>query len=262
MAPTSQDMTLKEMVALLDQELQPGLFKDYCPNGIQVDASRAVDSPIKKIVTGVTACQALIDRAVELQADAILVHHGYFWRGEDAVITGIKRQRIETLLANNISLVAYHLPLDAHPTFGNNAELARLMGWDVVGGMEPGAKLPVGNWGTTGRKLSLDDLSQELSSKLGRDPLVIAGGNHPIKSIAWCTGAAQSMIDKALNLGVDAFVSGEISESTVHFARENGIHYISAGHHATERYGVQALARWLHDETGIEHEFVDIDSPV
>ncbi|WP_306800385.1 Nif3-like dinuclear metal center hexameric protein [Endozoicomonas sp. YOMI1] len=262
MAPTSQDMTLKEMVALLDQELQPGLFKDYCPNGIQVEASRGADSPIKKIVTGVTACQALIDRAIELKADAILVHHGYFWRGEDAVITGSKRRRIETLLANHISLVAYHLPLDAHPVFGNNVELARLMGWDVVGGMEPGAKLPVGNWGTTGRKLSLDELSQEISSKLGRDPLVIAGGNHSIKTIAWCTGAAQSMIDKALNLGVDAFVSGEISESTVHFARENGIHYISAGHHATERYGVQALARWLYDETGIEHEFVDIDSPV
>lgn len=259
---TSQDMTLKKMVALLDQELQPDLFKDYCPNGIQVDASSAGDSTIKKIVTGVTACQALIDRAVEFQVDAILVHHGYFWRGEDAVITGIKRQRIETLLVNNISLVAYHLPLDAHPKFGNNAELARLMNWDVIGGMEPGVKLSVGNWGATRKPLSLDGLSQEISSKLGRDPLVIAGGNHSIKTIAWCTGAAQNMIDNALNLGVDAFVSGEISESTVHFARENGIHYISAGHHATERYGVQALARWLHDETGIEHEFVDIDSPV
>ncbi|MFK0569466.1 Nif3-like dinuclear metal center hexameric protein [Endozoicomonas sp.] len=255
-------LTLKEMVALLDQELQPGLFKDYCPNGLQVDASVAPDVAIKKIVTGVTACQALIDRAIELQADAILVHHGYFWRGEEAVITGIKRRRIEALLANNISLVAYHLPLDAHPVFGNNAELARLMGWDTVGGMEPGAKLPVGNWGTTGREMSLSDLRQDITNKLGREPLVISGGDHPVKTIAWCTGAAQSMIDKALSLGVDAFVSGEISESTVHFARENGIHYISAGHHATERYGVQALARWLHDETGIDHEFVDIDSPV
>lgn len=262
MALALQEMALKEMVALLDQELQPGLFKDYCPNGIQVDASDTSGASIKKIVTGVTACQALIDKAVELQADAILVHHGYFWRGEDAVITGIKRKRIETLLANNISLVAYHLPLDAHPVFGNNAELARLMGWDTVGGMEPGARLPVGNWGTTGKKMSLEELSLDITSKLGREPLVISGGDHPVKTIAWCTGAAQSMIDKALSLGADAFVSGEISESTVHFARENGIHYISAGHHATERYGVQALARWLHDETGIEHEFVDIDSPV
>lgn len=257
----SKETTLTNIVALLDQELQPGLFKDYCPNGIQVDASRSPDAPVKKIITGVTACQALIDQAVALQADAILVHHGYFWRGEDAVITGSKRRRIETLLANHISLVAYHLPLDGHPTLGNNTELARLMGWNIVGGMEPGAR-PVGNWGTTGRELSLTELGQELANTLRREPLLIAGGEHPIRTIAWCTGAAQGMIDKALNLGVDAFVSGEISESTVHFARENGIHYISAGHHATERYGVQALARWLHDETGVEHQFVDIDSPV
>ena len=257
----SKETTLTNIVALLDQELQPGLFKDYCPNGIQVDASRSPDAPVKKIITGVTACQALIDQAVVLQADAILVHHGYFWRGEDAVITGSKRRRIETLLTNHISLVAYHLPLDGHPTLGNNTELARLMGWNVVGGMEPGAR-PVGNWGTTGRELSLAELGQELANTLRREPLLIAGGEHPIRTIAWCTGAAQGMIDKALNLGVDAFVSGEISESTVHFARENGIHYISAGHHATERYGVQALARWLHDEIGVEHQFVDIDSPV
>ena len=257
----SKETTLTNIVALLDQELQPGLFKDYCPNGIQVDASRSPDAPGKKIITGVTACQALIDQAVVLQADAILVHHGYFWRGEDAVITGSKRRRIETLLTNHISLVAYHLPLDGHPTLGNNTELARLMGWNVVGGMEPGAR-PVGNWGTTGRELSLAELGQELANTLRREPLLIAGGEHPIRTIAWCTGAAQGMIDKALNLGVDAFVSGEISESTVHFARENGIHYISAGHHATERYGVQALARWLRDEIGVEHQFVDIDSPV
>ena len=257
----SKETTLTDIVALLDQELQPQLFKDYCPNGIQVDASRSPAAPVKKIITGVTACQALIDRAVELQADAILVHHGYFWRGEDAVITGSKRRRIETLLANHISLIAYHLPLDGHPSIGNNAELARLMGWNVLGGLEPGARA-IGNWGTTGRELSLAELGQSLANTLHREPLLIAGGEHPIKTIAWCTGAAQGMIDKALKLGVDAFVSGEISESTVHFARENGIHYISAGHHATERYGVQALARWLYDETGVEHQFVDIDSPV
>lgn len=257
----SKETTLTDIVALLDQELQPQLFKDYCPNGIQVDASRSPAAPVKKIITGVTACQALIDQAVELQADAILVHHGYFWRGEEAVITGSKRRRIETLLANHISLIAYHLPLDGHPTLGNNAELARLMGWNVLGGLEPGARA-IGNWGTTGHELSLAELGQSLANTLHREPLLIAGGEHPIKTIAWCTGAAQGMIDKALKLGVDAFVSGEISESTVHFARENGIHYISAGHHATERYGVQALARWLYDETGVEHQFVDIDSPV
>ena len=255
-----QQTTLKELVALLNQELQPELFKDYCPNGIQVETS--LDAPIKKIVTGVTACQALIDRAIELKADALLVHHGYFWRGETPVITGMKRRRIQTLLANDISLVAYHLPLDAHPRFGNNVQLAQLMGWDLHGGIEPEARISLGNWGTLQKKMTLEQLSQNMREKLGRTPLAVSGGDHRIKTLAWCTGAAQNMIDKALALDVDVFVSGEISESTVHFARENGIHYIAAGHHATERYGVQALARWLHEETGIEHEFVDIDSPV
>ncbi len=260
MSTAAQETTLKELVALLNQELQPEQFKDYCPNGIQIEA--APDTPVKKIVTGVTACQALIDRAIELKANLLLVHHGYFWRGEAPVITGMKRQRIQTLLANNISLVAYHLPLDAHPEFGNNVQLAKLMDWEVQGGMEPEARISIGNWGSLQKTMTLEQLSQDISDKLGRRPLAIAGGDHPIKNLAWCTGAAHNMIDKALALGVDAFVSGEISESTVHFARENGIHYIAAGHHATERYGVQALARWLHEETGIEHEFVDIDSPV
>ena len=251
-------IALKDFVKLIDDELQPWQFKDYCPNGIQVEGSEQIN----KVVTGVTACMDLIDRAVELKADAILVHHGYFWRGEEAVITGMKRRRIEMLLENEISLLAYHLPLDAHTSMGNNAQLAKLMNWQTMGGLEPGARFPIGNWGTTAQAMTLDTLTQELNSKLGRQPLVIPGGDHEIKTVAWCTGGAQSMIDKALNAGVDAYISGEISESTVHFARENGIHYFSAGHHATERYGVQALAEWLVQETGIEHEFVDIDSPV
>ena len=249
---------LNDLVREIDRELQPGLFKDYCPNGLQVEGRK----DIRKLVTGVTACQSLIDKAIEKNADAILVHHGYFWRGEDAVITGMKRRRIEALLNHNISLIAYHLPLDAHPELGNNAQLAKLMNWSVEGGLEPGAKLPVGNWGKTSETVSLDTLGEKLSETLGREPLLISGGDHEVNRVAWCTGAAQSMIDKALDLGVDAFISGEISESTVHFARENGIHYISAGHHATERYGVQALAGWLEERTGVEHEFIDIDSPV
>lgn len=251
-------IALKELVKLINEELQPWQFKDYCPNGLQVEGS----DQINKVVTGVTACLDLIDKAVELKADAILVHHGYFWRGEDAVITGMKRRRIELLLENEISLLAYHLPLDAHALMGNNAQLAKLMGWQIAGGLEPGARFPIGNWGTTNTPVTLDELGQDIQTKLGRQPLLISGGDHEIKTIGWCTGAAQSMIDKALDTGTDAFVSGEISESTVHFARENGIHYISAGHHATERYGIQALAEWLVEKTGIEHEFVDIDSPV
>ena len=251
-------IALKDLVKLIDEELQPWQFKDYCPNGIQVEGSQQIN----KVITGVTACLDLIDQAVKLKADAIVVHHGYFWRGEDAVITGMKRRRIELLLENEISLLAYHLPLDAHASMGNNVLLAKLMRWQIMGGLEPGARFPIGNWGTTTNPLTLDELGQEIQQKLGRQPLLIPGGNHEIKTIGWCTGAAQNMIDKALSAGVDAFVSGEISESTVHFARENGIHYISAGHHATERYGVQALGKWLVEQTGVEHEFVDIDSPV
>ena len=250
-------LALKELLKKLDQELQPELFKDYCPNGLQVEGCE----DIRKVVTGVTACLDLIDRAVEQKADAILVHHGYFWRGEEPVITGMKRRRVEMLLENEISLIAYHLPLDAHAKLGNNARFAELMGWSVEGGLDD-SKMPIGNWGKLSGAQTLDELGRNIEIRLGRQPLLIAGGDHKIETVAWCTGAAQSMIDKALDLGVDAFVSGEISESTVHFARENGIHYISAGHHATERYGIQALGEWLASETGIEHEFIDINSPV
>ncbi|WOG29192.1 Nif3-like dinuclear metal center hexameric protein [Endozoicomonas sp. 8E] len=251
-------ITPKQLVKILEDELQPGLFKDYCPNGLQVEGSEQ----IKRLVTGVTACQALIDKAVELKADAILVHHGYFWKGEDSAIVGMKKRRIETLLKHNISLIGYHLPLDGHQELGNNAQLARLLGWKTEGGMEPGKARSVGSWGRPEAPVSLEVLGKQIEEKLGRKPLLIAGGDHEIKTLAWCTGAAQRMIDLALDLKVDAFVSGEISESTVHFARENGIHYISAGHHATERYGVMALGEWLKEKQGIEHTFVDIDSPV
>ena len=251
-------VTLKKMIAMLDSELTPEYFKDYCPNGLQVEGR----SSVSKVVTGVSACQALIDYAVEQQADAILAHHGYFWRGENAVISGMKQRRIATLLKNNISLIVYHLPLDAHPQLGNNAQLAKLMGWSIKGGLEPTHNHSIGNWGETAQPLTVQAFSEQLEKTLKRPPLVIEGGSHLIQSIAWCTGAAQNMIDKALALGVDAFISGEISESTVHFARENGIHYFSAGHHATERYGVQALGEWLEKTSAIKHQFIDIDSPV
>ena len=250
-------ISLKELMKKLDDELQPGLFRDYCPNGLQVEGRQEVN----RIVTGVTACQALIDEAIELQADAIFVHHGYFWKGEDAAITGMKRRRIEALLKHDISLITYHLPLDGHPTMGNNARLAELMGWSTEGGMESTPR-PVGSWGRVSAPMSVSELAQQLHHQLGREPLVIEGGDHAINTIAWCTGGAQKLIEDAHSCGVDAYVSGEISESTVHFARENGIHYFSAGHHATERYGVQAVGAWLEQECGVEHIFVDIASPV
>ncbi|MET4695957.1 Nif3-like dinuclear metal center hexameric protein [Endozoicomonas lisbonensis] len=250
-------ISLKRLMEKLDDELQPGLFRDYCPNGLQVEGKQ----DINRIVTGVTACQALIDKAIELQADAIFVHHGYFWKGEDATITGMKRRRIEALLRHNISLITYHLPLDGHPTMGNNARLANLMQWSTKGGMESTPR-PVGSWGNVAGVQTVQELSEQLEQQLGRKPLVIEGGSHDITTVAWCTGGAQKMIEEAHALGVDAYVSGEISESTVHFARENGIHYFSAGHHATERYGVQAVGAWLEQEFDIEHLFVDIPSPV
>lgn len=250
-------IALKELVACLDEELQPKLFKDYCPNGLQIEGH----SQVKKIVTGVTASQALISSAIEQKADAILVHHGYFWRNEAAVLTGMKKRRIELLLKYGISLIAYHLPLDAHPEFGNNAQLARCLGWSIKGGMEPDNNHSIGNWGSFVKPATVSEVSLQLEHVLGRKPLTIEGGAHLIHSIAWCTGGAQNLISQALALGVDAFVSGEISESTVHFARENNIHYFSAGHHATERYGVKALGRLLEKRFGIEHMFIDIPSP-
>ena len=251
-------ISLKRLMEKLDDELQPELYRDYCPNGLQVEGKQ----DIHRIVTGVTACQALIDKAVELQADAIFVHHGYFWKGEDATITGMKRRRIEALLRHNISLIVYHLPLDGHPTMGNNAQLANLMQWSIEGGMDSSSR-PIGNWGKVGGTQTVEEVSENLRQQLGREPLVIESGiARDIRTIAWCTGGAQKMIEEAHALGVDAYVSGEISESTVHFARENGIHYFSAGHHATERYGVQAVGAWLEQEFDIEHLFVDIPSPV
>ena len=250
-------ISLKRLMEKLGDELQPELFRDYCPNGLQVEGKQ----DINRIVTGVTACQALIDKAIELKADAVFVHHGYFWKGEDATITGMKRRRVEALLRHNISLIAYHLPLDGHPTMGNNAQLATLMQWSTEGGMDS-APRPIGNWGTVRKTQTVKALSEQLQQQLGREPLVIEGGSHDIKTVAWCTGGAQKMIEQAHAMGVDAYVSGEISESTVHFARENGIHYFSAGHHATERYGVQAVGAWLEQEYDIEHLFVDIPSPV
>lgn len=251
-------MNINELVKYCDQLLQVGSFRDYCPNGLQVEGR----SRISRILTGVTASQALLDVAVEWQADLVLVHHGYFWKGESQVVTGVKQRRLKTLLQHDINLVAYHLPLDAHPTLGNNARLAELLGFEVEGPLEPGSAPAIGNVGRLPQSLSLQALEQRINQVLGRSPQVISGGDHDIRTIAWCSGAAERMIEHALAQGADAYVSGEISEPVVHIAREAGIHYIGAGHHATERYGVQALGEHLAEQFGLEHRFVDIDNPV
>ncbi|MCP4598648.1 Nif3-like dinuclear metal center hexameric protein [Neptuniibacter sp.] len=249
---------LKEFISYLNERLEPEMFRDYCPNGLQIEGKGS----ISKLITGVTASQALIDQAVREKADAILVHHGFFWKGEDSCITGVKKRRIQALLENDISLIAYHLPLDAHPEIGNNACLAKLLGINITGGLEPGNPRSVGNVGELEQTISVEEFSDRISAALNREPLLISGGEHLIKTVAWCSGGAQGYIEKAIAQGVDAYLSGEISEPTVHHARENGIHYFAAGHHATERYGVQALGEELALHFGIQHQYVEIDNPV
>ena len=239
----------------LDDLLCVGQFTDYCPNGLQVEGRNSIGH----IISGVTASRALIEAAIEQQADALLVHHGYFWKGESPCITGLKRERITRLLENNINLLAYHLPLDAHPELGNNAQLAKKLGLQVEGTTGDTGLI----WyGTLAAPCSAAELAARIDIALARTPLYIEGNEEPISRVAWCTGAAQGYIEQAAALGVQAFISGEISEPTVHVARELGINYFSAGHHATERYGVQALGEHLAEVFGIGHLFVDIDNPV
>jgi dinuclear metal center YbgI/SA1388 family protein len=201
----------------------------------------------------------MIDAAIEADADLLLVHHGYFWKGEDATITGIKQKRISALLGAELGLLVYHLPLDAHPEYGNNAQLARLLGFEVEGSLNEEG---IGQYGCLASPMTLDTLSLHVGDRLGRAVMPVSGGEHEIRRLGWCTGAAQGYIDQAADLGLDAYISGEISEQTVHVARERGIHYLSAGHHATERLGVQALGQHLADQFGISHQFIDIDNPV
>lgn len=247
-------VALTKLLETVDSLLDVSRFKDYAPNGLQLEGK----SEVQRIVSGVTASQALIDAAIEAKADAILVHHGWFWRGEDQRIVGMKKRRIKALLENDISLLGYHLPLDAHPELGNNAQLAKRLGFISDGVMNADG---VGNYGHLDVELSVGDLAEYMQQQLQRTPTVVSAGDHPIKTIAWCTGGAQSYIQQAIALGVDAFVSGEISEQTTHEARENGVHYFAAGHHATERYGAPALGEYLAKQFNIEHQFIDIDNP-
>ena len=249
---------LNEVVAYADRLLAVENFTDYCPNGLQVQGR----SEVKTLVGGVTACQALLDAAVGYRADAVLVHHGYFWKGEDPRITGMKQRRLATLLRHDISLIAYHLPLDAHPELGNNAQLGRMLDLTVTGAADgPGRAPGLIMLGEPASPLPAETFAARIAARLGRKPLHVAGNDRPIRRLAWCTGGAQSYIELALNAGVDAFLTGEASEQTVHFARENGLHFFAAGHHATERYGVQALGERLAQKLLLNFVFVEIDNP-
>ena len=240
-----------------DRFLNAARIADYCPNGLQVEGRPQV----RRIVSGVTASQALLDAAVEAEADVVLVHHGYFWKGEDARVTGMKRRRLQTLLGHDISLLAYHLPLDLHPEVGNNVQLARQLEITVEGPLDPDNPKVVGLLGSLAEPMTARDFSRRVQEVLGREPLLVEGTGM-VRRIGWCTGGGQGYIDDAIAAGVDLFLTGEASEQTFHSARENGVSFIAAGHHATERYGVQALGDYLARRFAIEHLFIDCPNPV
>lgn len=251
--PVERNLLLQDIEAFLNVNA----ISDYCPNGLQVEGK----AQIQRIVSGVTASQALIDAAIELQADAVLVHHGYFWKGEDQRVIGMKQRRLKALLTHDINLLAYHLPLDVHPEVGNNVQLGQRLGLTVSGPLEPDNPRNVGLIGELAVPLSADAFALRIEQALGRAPLVI-DHQQPIKRVAWCTGGAQGYIEQAIAAGVDAYITGEVSERTFHEAQENGISFFAAGHHATERYGVQALGEWLAERFGIEHHYVECPNPV
>lgn len=246
---------INELTHYTQQLMQVERFKDYCPNGLQVEGR----AEIRKIVTGVTASMALLEAAYLAGADLILVHHGYFWKNEDARILGIKRKRIAYLLKYDLNLMAYHLPLDAHAEFGNNVQIGRVLGILPIGYVGESNLVA---YGELDQALSLGAFTKLIENRLQRAPLVIGNPQQQIKKVAWCTGAAQDYMDEAIQLGADVFISGEISEQTTHQALETGVSYISAGHHATERYGVQALGEHLAEKFNLIHEFIDIKNPV
>ncbi|NDV92718.1 Nif3-like dinuclear metal center hexameric protein [Alteromonas sp. 345S023] len=250
-------VTIQQLTQYLDGTLRVQEISDYCPNGLQVEGQAEVN----RIVTGVTASQALIDAAIDARADAILVHHGYFWKGESQPITGMKKRRIASLLHNDISLLAYHLPLDVHPEYGNNRQLAKLLGIEHVKALSQVKPVGVVMEGEFAAPISGAKLQQQLANKLARDVLMECPQDKIIKRVAWCTGGGQGFIEQAVNAGVDAFITGEVSEQTIHTAREMEVGFFAAGHHATERYGVKALGEHLQGEFDLDVRFIDIPNP-
>ncbi len=248
---------LNELVSWSNNLLQVDEYQDYCPNGLQVEGR----AEVRRLISGVTASLALIEAAAAAGADALLVHHGWFWNGEDARVVGMKQRRLKRLLESGISLLAYHLPLDGHAELGNNTRLGRVLGFTTEGrfGKGPGGGMAV--FATLPQPMSGTELAAHIGQRLGRVPLHVSGGDRPLRRVGWCSGAAQGWIDQAAALGLDGFISGEVSESTVHAARELGIDYFAAGHHATERYGVQALGDHLAGKFAIDHQFVEIENP-
>ncbi|SAL46140.1 Nif3-like dinuclear metal center hexameric protein [Caballeronia humi] len=244
-----------ELELYLNNLLQIDRFRDYCPNGLQVEGNRRV----RKIATGVTASLAFLEAAVEWGADAVLVHHGYFWKNEAPQVTGRKYRRLRTLIANDLNLFAYHLPLDSHPELGNNAQIGARLGLIADGRF---GEQDLGWIAPLPMPLSLEHFTASVENALGRKPLVLGDGNRELRRVAWCTGGAQGFFDDAIAAGADVYLSGEVSEQTTHIAAESGVAYLAAGHHATERFGVQAVGAHVSEHFDIEHVFIDIDNPV
>lgn len=240
------------LLQAFDVLLVPAEFEDYGPNGLQVEGK----AQIRRLISGVTASEALIDAAIKAGADAIIVHHGLFWRGMDGTLTGWLKRRVQKLLAHDINLLAYHLPLDAHPSLGNNAQLGVQMGWGMGQPLKERSLIFQAEVNYPSGQV----LAADLAVKLGREPVLIDGG-RPIRQLHWCTGGAQSYFQKAIDAGADAFVTGEISEPQAHLAKECGVTFIAAGHHATERYGAPCVAARVADNLGLEHRFIEIDNP-
>lgn len=243
---------LKDVEACLQALLHPEAFRDYGPNGLQVEGAR----PVRKLVSGVTASLAFIDAAIEAGADALLVHHGLFWRGQDGRLTGWLGARVKRLMAADVSLFAYHLPLDAHAELGNNAQLGRRLG------LAADARFGEQDLGFVGAATgTVDELSARIADVLGREPVLARGDGRPLRRVAWCTGGAQGYFESAIAAGADAFVTGEISEPQAHLARETGVAFLACGHHATERYGAPAVAAHVAAQLGLEHAFIEVDNP-
>lgn len=243
-----------DILAWFDEVLQTASFKDYAPNGLQVEGRETVG----KIATSVTASKAAIDFAVEQGADLLLVHHGMFWKSEPQTITGWKKERIAALLEHNINMAGYHLPLDAHPVLGNNAQLAQKLGFETDKRFGEQNLL---NSGRLKQPQTLAQLTAHIETVLQRKPTVIGNPLQIIKSAAWCTGGAQGFFQTAIDEGADVYLTGEISEAQYHLANETGTAFIGAGHHATERYGIRALAEAAAEVFGVEVCHFDENNP-
>lgn len=251
----------KELAHWLDNLLEPWSYKDYCPNGLQLEGREE----IRTIITGVTASQALIDAAIEKNADAILVHHGWFWKNEDPCIVGMKQRRIATALAHGLNVFAYHLPLDGHAELGNNTQLGIKLGFeldrDSEGNLKRTGPHNLIQLGRLKTPQPLEALATQINNVLHRKPYYVGNPQQIIHTVAWCTGGAQGFMPDAIAAGVDLYITGEASEHSYHYATENKTAFMAAGHHATERYGVKALGEHLAKHLPVTVEFIDIDNP-